>query len=170
MASLTRWTWVWASSGSWWWAGKPGMLWFMGLQRVRNDWVIELILLFCFPYFALKDRCKNILVEFISKDNLFVFSSRYFMVSGLKFSSSIHFYFLFFVYGTKKCSNLYVLNVVAQFFQHHLLKTLFIHCIFSLLCCILLDHRCMSLFLGSLFCSIDLCICFSASIMMLWLL
>ena len=24
MASLTRWTWVWASSGSWWWSGKPG--------------------------------------------------------------------------------------------------------------------------------------------------
>ena len=26
MASLTRWTWVWASSGSLWWTGKPGML------------------------------------------------------------------------------------------------------------------------------------------------
>ena len=26
MASPTRWTWVWASSGSWWWAGKPGVL------------------------------------------------------------------------------------------------------------------------------------------------
>ena len=26
MASLTQWTWVWASSGSWWWTGKPGML------------------------------------------------------------------------------------------------------------------------------------------------
>ena len=24
MASLTRWTWVWASSRSWWWTGKPG--------------------------------------------------------------------------------------------------------------------------------------------------
>ena len=24
MASLTRWTWVWASSGSSWWTGKPG--------------------------------------------------------------------------------------------------------------------------------------------------
>ena len=23
MASLTWWTWVWASSGSWWWTGKP---------------------------------------------------------------------------------------------------------------------------------------------------
>ena len=26
MASLTRWTWVWVNSGSWWWTGKPGML------------------------------------------------------------------------------------------------------------------------------------------------
>ena len=26
MASLTQWTWVWVSSGSWWWTGRPGML------------------------------------------------------------------------------------------------------------------------------------------------
>ena len=25
MASLTQWTWTWASSGSWWWTGKPGV-------------------------------------------------------------------------------------------------------------------------------------------------
>ena len=37
-----RWTWVWASSGSWGWTGKPGMLQSMGLQRVRHDWVTEL--------------------------------------------------------------------------------------------------------------------------------
>ena len=42
MASLTRWTWVWVNSGSWWWTGRPGMLWFMGSQRVRHDWVNEL--------------------------------------------------------------------------------------------------------------------------------
>ena len=42
MASLTWWTWVWVNSGSWWWTGKPGMLWFMGLQTVRHDWVSEL--------------------------------------------------------------------------------------------------------------------------------
>ena len=38
LASLTRWTWVWASSRSWWWIGKPGMLQSMGLQRTRHDW------------------------------------------------------------------------------------------------------------------------------------
>ena len=42
MASLTRWTWVWVNSGSWWWTGRPGMLWFMGSQRVRHDWATEL--------------------------------------------------------------------------------------------------------------------------------
>ena len=42
MASLTQWTWVWASSGSWWWTGRPGMLRFMESQRVRHDWATEL--------------------------------------------------------------------------------------------------------------------------------
>ena len=30
------------SSRSWWWTGKPGMLQFMGLQRIRHDWATEL--------------------------------------------------------------------------------------------------------------------------------
>ena len=42
MASLTRWTWVWVNSGSWWWAGRPGVLRFMGSQRIGHDWETEL--------------------------------------------------------------------------------------------------------------------------------
>ena len=42
MASPTQWTWVWVDSRSWWWTGRPGMLWFMGLQRVGHDWATEL--------------------------------------------------------------------------------------------------------------------------------
>ena len=42
MASLTRWTWVWVNSGSWWWTGRPGVLWFTGLQRVGHNWATEL--------------------------------------------------------------------------------------------------------------------------------
>ena len=42
MASPTRWTWVWINSGSWWWTGRPGVLRFMGSQRVRHDWATEL--------------------------------------------------------------------------------------------------------------------------------
>ena len=42
MASLTRWTWVWVNSRSWWWTGRPGVLQSMGSQRVRLDWATEL--------------------------------------------------------------------------------------------------------------------------------
>ena len=41
MASPTWWTWVWASSSSSWWTGKPGVLQFMGLQRVGYYWGTE---------------------------------------------------------------------------------------------------------------------------------
>ena len=42
MASPTWWAWVWVSSGSWWWTGRPGMLRFMGSQRVGHNWATEL--------------------------------------------------------------------------------------------------------------------------------
>jgi len=42
MLSLTQWTWVWVDSGSWWWMGRPGVLRFMGSQRVGHNWVTEL--------------------------------------------------------------------------------------------------------------------------------
>ena len=42
MASLTRWTWVWVNSGSWWWTRRPGVLQSMGSKRVGHDWVTEL--------------------------------------------------------------------------------------------------------------------------------
>ena len=42
MASPTWWTWVWASSRSWWWTGKPGVLQSMGSQGVRHNWATEL--------------------------------------------------------------------------------------------------------------------------------
>ena len=42
IASLTWWTWVWVNSRSWWWTGRPGVLLFMGSQRVRHDWATEL--------------------------------------------------------------------------------------------------------------------------------
>ena len=42
IASMTQWTWVWVSSESWWWTGRPGVLQSMGLQSVGLDWVTEL--------------------------------------------------------------------------------------------------------------------------------
>ena len=43
MASLTWWMWVWVNSGSWWWTGRPGVLRFMGSQRIGHDWATDLI-------------------------------------------------------------------------------------------------------------------------------
>ena len=45
IASLTWWTWVWVSSGRWWWTGKPGVLQSMGSWRVRHNWTELIILL-----------------------------------------------------------------------------------------------------------------------------
>ena len=42
MASTTQWTWVWVSSGSWWWTGRPGVLHSVWFQRVGHDWATEL--------------------------------------------------------------------------------------------------------------------------------
>ena len=42
MASPTQWTWVWVTSGSWWWTKRPNVLLSMGLQRVGHDWAAEL--------------------------------------------------------------------------------------------------------------------------------
>ena len=50
MASLTQWTWLWVNSGSWWWTGRPGMLWFIGSQNVGHilstklNWSIFILL------------------------------------------------------------------------------------------------------------------------------
>ena len=41
MASLTQWIWVWVDSGSWWWTGRPCMLWFV-LPRVGHNWATEM--------------------------------------------------------------------------------------------------------------------------------
>ena len=63
MALPTQWTWVWVDSGSWWWTGRPGMLWFMGSQRVEHDWATELdwteslfieLLWTCYPFWDKK--------------------------------------------------------------------------------------------------------------------
>ena len=42
MASPTQWTWIWVSSGTWWWTGRPGVLQSLGWQRVRRNWATEL--------------------------------------------------------------------------------------------------------------------------------
>ena len=46
-ASAIQWTWVWASSRSWQWTGRPGVLQSMGSQRVGHDWATELNWTWC---------------------------------------------------------------------------------------------------------------------------
>ena len=45
MASPTWWTWVWVNSGSWWWTRRPGVLQFMGSQRVGHDELLNWLIL-----------------------------------------------------------------------------------------------------------------------------
>ena len=66
----------------------------------------------------------------MSESVLPMFSSRSFIVLGLKFGSLIHFEFVF-VYGIRKCSSFILSQVVEQFSQQHWLKRLsFLHCMF----------------------------------------
>ena len=74
MASPTWWTWVWASSGSWWCTQKPGVLQSMGWQRVGHSWAtelnwnhfkIELKSKLKHIYFCLCLRFNNLLIVFL---------------------------------------------------------------------------------------------------------
>ena len=58
MASSTQLAWVWVDSGSWWWTGKPGMLWFMGSQWVGHHWATELN--WVVKYWRNKKWCGNL--------------------------------------------------------------------------------------------------------------
>ena len=92
--------------------------------------IMSHLFIFAFISFALGDGSKKILLQFMSKSVLPMFSSRSFIVSGLTFRSLIHFEFIF-VHGVRKCSNFILLHVAVQFSQHYLLKRLsFLHCIF----------------------------------------
>ena len=55
---LTQWTWVWEDSRSWWWTGSPGLLQFMGLQRVGHDWATELNWTDLLPIYKLPNKNK----------------------------------------------------------------------------------------------------------------
>ena len=58
MASPTRCTIVWVNSGSWWWTGRPGVLWFMESQRVTHDWATDLI------WFIITHRDRDVIQHF----------------------------------------------------------------------------------------------------------
>ena len=83
---------------------------------------------FVFIFITLGGGSERILLWFVSLSVLPMFSSKNFIVSGLTFRSLIHFEFIF-VYGVRKCSNVFLLHVAVQL--SHLLKRLsLLHCIF----------------------------------------
>ena len=82
LASLTRWTWVWVGSRSWWWTGTPGVLQSMGWQKVRHDWATELN----WPEFY----CDSILAETIEQEQSLINKASLYCVSfRVKVQSSI---------------------------------------------------------------------------------
>ena len=88
------------------------------------------LFVFVFIFITLRGGCKKILVRFVSKNVLLIFSFESFIVSGLTFRSLIHFEFIF-LYGVRKHSNFNLLHIAVQFSQHLLLKRLCLpHCIF----------------------------------------
>ena len=130
------------------------------------------LFIFAFVSFAWGDRSKNILLWFMSKTFLPMFSSKSFMVSGLTFRILIYFEIIF-VYNVRKCSNFILLHVLFQFSQQHLCY--WRDCLFSIvysciLCHRLINHRCVGSFLDSVFRVIDLCVCFCARTILFWLL
>ena len=65
MALPTQWTWVWVNSGRWWWTGRPGVLQYMGLQRVRHDWATELnLMLSCMSSLYILDINPFLVISF----------------------------------------------------------------------------------------------------------
>ena len=119
--------------------------------------VIYFYFCFCFLCFR-RDRSKNILLWLMSESVPLMFSSRSFMVSGLIFRSLIYFES---VYSIRKCPNVILLHVAAQFSQYHLLKRVFfLHVYSRLLDCRLTDRQCVSLLLSPPSSPVDLCACF----------
>ena len=123
-----------------------------------------------FMSLAVGDISVRMLLCGISEIFLPMFSSRTFMLLWLIFQSFIHLEFIF-VYGVSWWWSFIVFACSCPDLpQHHLLKRLFLlHFMLFPLCWILIDHRNLDLFLGSLICSIGLCVCSYASTRLFWL-
>ena len=120
MASLTRWTWVWARSGSWWWTGKPDVLQFIGLQRVAHDLMTEQVYFTYVNVYApmLLLICSTLSFPYcVHKSVLYVCVS----IAALQISSSVPSFWL----------HIYALmyNIYFSFWQLYIIGCMFIHLI-----------------------------------------
>ena len=92
------------------------------VQKVLNL-IRSHLFIFVFISITLGGGSKKMLLWFMLKSVLAVFSSKNFIVSGFTFRSLIHFDFIF-VYGVNECSNFIHFHIAVQFTQHNLLKRL----------------------------------------------
>ena len=128
------------------------------------------LFIFVFISITLINGSKKILLWFVSKSVMPVFFSRSVTVPSLTFRSLIRCKFIF--------VNVLLENVLISLFYMQLSSfpgtAYWRDCLFSVLyscfhCPRLIDHKCMGLFLGFLFCSINLYVYFCASIIQFWL-
>ena len=89
IASPTQWTWVWMNSGSWWWTGRPGVLRFMGSQRVGHDWALAELNWRTFTLLKLSNRCFNLERKLNLKQPLENSSSLYYLFCEVQESKSV---------------------------------------------------------------------------------
>ena len=149
--------------------------WFPLLCKTFFVWCSPICLFFSFVFLAWGDVSDKLLLQAMSKILLIMFLLiigyvRIFMVSGLTFKSLIYFKFIL-VCGIIKWSSFIFLYHLSNFSN----TTYWINWLLPILCAcflcqILIDYKGMGLFLASLFCSIDLSVCFYASTMLFWLL
>ena len=133
------------------------------VSLIRSHWFM-----FAFISIALRGWPKKIFVRLISENVLSMFSSRSLMVSCLTFKSLSYFEFIF-VHDVRVCSNFIALHAAVQVSQQCLLNRLsFPHFMLLPPLSKINDHRCQGLFLGSLFCSIGLSVCFNTSTTLFW--
>ena len=99
------------------------------VQRLLNL-IRSHLFIFVLVSITLEDRSKKLLLWFMSKCVLYMFSSRSFRLSGFIFRPLNHFEFIF-VYGIRECSNFILLHGAVQFSWCQLLTRLsFLHCMF----------------------------------------
>ena len=107
-------------------------LWFPLLCKKLLNLIRSHLFIFVFIVIILRDGSNKLLLWFMLKSILPIFSSRSFSVSGLMFRSLIHFEFIF-VYGIIEWSNFFLLQAAVQFSQILLLKMLiFLYYVFLL--------------------------------------
>ena len=114
---------------------------------------------FAFISITLGDGSPKILLQFMSKSVLPVFLSEFYGIwSYIQIFNPFEFIF---VYGFRECPNFILLHVAVQFSEHHLFEeTVFCILYSCLLCGRLIEHEYLDFFIGSLSCSIDLCVSF----------